>query len=239
MREVEDKHWWFSARRKIVKRVLKSLDQPEGVNVLDVGCGTGGNFKMLAEFGNVEGLECEKSAIAMAEARRACLVHHGCLPESVSLEKGKYNLITLFDVLEHIENDLGALQVVSGLLAADGRLMITVPAFPFLWGEHDISHHHKRRYRKVQLEELLRRSGMEVEYLTYYNCFLFPLVVAARFIKKVFGVQGDEERLPLPLINRMLEYIMGSERFLMPYFKYPFGVSLLAVCRKSGHLNDM
>ncbi|ATX81782.1 2-polyprenyl-3-methyl-5-hydroxy-6-metoxy-1,4-benzoquinol methylase [Mariprofundus ferrinatatus] len=232
MRDVEDTHWWFTARREIVSKLLGSLSLSPEMKILDVGCGTGGNFNMLSKFGQLEGLECDEEALLMARKRDVCPVLHGSMPECVSIEGERYHLITMFDVLEHIEDDRGTILKAWELLLPGGRLMLTVPAFPFLWSEHDTQHHHKRRYKRGQLEQLLIDAKFEPEYLTYYNTLLFPIVVAARLIKRVAGIHGDEEELPPPLLNRALKQIMASERHLMPGIRLPFGVSLLAVCRK-------
>jgi SAM-dependent methyltransferase len=150
----------------------------------------------------------------------------------------KFDLVCLFDVLEHVEADEETLAVTKGLLAPAGVAVITVPAFAKLWGPHDEQVHHKRRYERVDLEAKLLRAGFQIRKLSYCNMFLFPAAVAARIadkvkekVTRVRSVTGTG-MLPAP-INRGFSAIFGAERFLLERVDLPIGLSLLAVVQAS------
>jgi SAM-dependent methyltransferase len=235
MHSVEDKHWWFTARRSIIRKMLRSLDLAVPARILDVGCGTGGNLPMLSEFGEVTGMEMNKGAAAMARTRGMWPVVEGSLPDQVPTLDGQFDLILLADVLEHIDNDTASLRTLSSLLVPGGYLVLTVPAFPFLWSQHDIAHHHKRRYVSSTLRSAITAAHLRVLKLSYYNTWLFPAVAAARLIERVVPRKGyiaNGMHLPSPAINRVLEGIFSSEGWFLKWGYMPFGVSLLAIAQR-------
>lgn len=120
MREIEDEHWWFVGRRNIIRRVLSSIDLPEGAHILDVGCGTGGNIRLLSEFGNVTCIESDGRAIEMAHARGIGNIYKGGLPDNIPVLNRTFDLIILVDVLEHIEDDIESLRRLQSLLSPKG-----------------------------------------------------------------------------------------------------------------------
>ena len=145
MRDLEDRHWWFMGRRVIVASLLRRSGLAKNARMLDLGCGTGGNLAMLSEFGQVVGAELDEHAAQLASDRGLAPIVRGKLPHGLPLDAGVFQCVTLLDVLEHIEDDRATLEAVHRVLAPAGQLLITVPAFPFLWGEHDVAHHHQRR----------------------------------------------------------------------------------------------
>ena len=234
MRELEDRHWWFKGRRAIVAAQLQASALPEHAKILDLGCGTGGNLAMLSQFGEVLGAELDEHAAQMAREREIAPVIRGKLPDALPLAEATFQCVTLLDVLEHIEDDRATLVTVNKLLAADGCVLITVPAFPFLWGPHDEAHHHQRRYRAKQLRRLLQDTGFEITTLSYCNTWLFPIAALVRLIRKYLpkGNAGAELALPIAPVNALLAMLFGSERHLLRHMKLPFGISLLAVAKK-------
>lgn len=232
MRQIEDDHWWFKGRRDVVREVLASIPLPANSRILDVGCGTGGNLALLSEFGLTTGVEMNPVALAIARERRACPIVAGSLPDGMHVD-GEYQLVTLFDVLEHVDDDFASLKTIAGKLATGGHVLITVPAFPFLWSGHDERHQHRRRYRKRQLTELLRQAGFCPVHVTYYNAWLFPLVAAARLAKRLLGREDSDDEMPSPWLNQLLSGVFRSERHFVTRTGFPFGVSLLAVARKA------
>lgn len=234
MRELEDRHWWFKGRREIVAAQLQARALPKHAKILDLGCGTGGNLEMLSSFGEVLGAELDEQAAQMARAREIAPVIRGKLPDALPLAEASFDCVTLLDVLEHIEDDRTTLTTVNKLLTANGQVLITVPAFPFLWGPHDEAHHHQRRYRAEQLRGLLREAGFEVTTLSYCNTWLFPVAALVRLLRKCLpkGNAGTELALPPAPLNTLLAMLFASERYLLRWMKLPFGISLLAVAKK-------
>jgi len=235
MRSLEDQHWWFSGRRRIVGKMLGLLDLPKRTRILDAGCGTGGNLKFLSRFGEVTGVELDDDAAVLARERGAWNVLKGSLPDKMPFAEQQFDLIVLLDVLEHIDDDGASLHTLQNLLAPGGYLVLTVPAFPFLWSPHDEEHHHKRRYRAAGLQKIIQSTGLMLRYTSYFNTWLFPMVAAIRLVRRVFPANevGQDVQLPNPVVNRMLKALFSSERYWIGRHRMPFGVSLLAVARKA------
>ena len=234
MRKLEDRHWWFVGRRRIVSTFLRQAKLPGHAKILDLGCGTGGNLSMLSQHGEVIGTELDEQAAKMAHDRDVAPIVRGKLPDVLPFEREAFQCVTMLDVLEHIEDDRLALLAVNKLLAPDGYLLITVPAFPFLWGAHDEAHHHYRRYRADTLRTLLVESGFHITKLSYYNTWLFPPAVVVRLLRRYFpaGGAGAELALPPTPINALLAALFASERYMLPYLNLPFGISLIALVKK-------
>jgi SAM-dependent methyltransferase len=230
MARIDSRHWWFAARRKILARIIERQIRPRrDARILEIGCGTGANLDLLARYGRVEGIEPDPQARAFASARSGIEICGGTLPGGAEIADGCYDLIALFDVLEHIEDDGGALRELSTKLAPGGRLLITVPAMPWLWSAHDVAHHHHRRYTAAGLRQALAAGGLRPSYLTHFNTLLFPLVVAARGWGKISGREGGDDAIPSAPVNRLFEHVFASERHVVPRLPLPFGVSLAVV----------
>jgi SAM-dependent methyltransferase len=230
----EDHHWWFISRRMIVQKVLdRCLSDGNTRSILEVGCGTGGNFELLSKYGDLRALEQDDDARDMANRRGLCLVAKGFLPDNIPFSE-TFDLICMLDVLEHIDDDLKTLQEISKRLNSNGKLLLTVPAYEFLWSEHDITLAHKRRYRKKQLIQLVKRAGLDSVYSTYFNTFLFPVIAVTRFLNKALGKKGGTDvNMPSNFRNVLLTKIFSSEKLLIPRISLPFGVSILLVAKKS------
>ena len=229
MAEIDGEHWWFVARRNIITRLLKRHLPGRPLRILEVGCGTGSNIAMLREFGSVEAIEPDDGARAIAAARTGAEIQGGYLPAGVELQDGAYDLIILLDVLEHIPDDVGALQALRSKLAPGGKLVLTVPAMPWLWSAHDEAHHHQRRYTSRKLREALTKSGFKPRHSTHFNTLLFPLIVAARAVGKLTGREGGDDAMPGRTVNGVLTRVFGAERAWIGRVPVPFGVSLAAV----------
>ncbi len=240
MAEVEDAHWWFAARRAIVDRMIERLGLPRDAAILEPGCGTGGNFPMLARRGRLFALDADASAIGFAQARGLAQVAPGFLPDAIPFGDQRFDLIVMTDVLEHLDDQSGALRSLNSRLHPGGWLLMTVPAMPWMWSDHDVTHHHRRRYRARELSDLVDAAGFEVNYLSYYNFLLFPLIAGARMWQRLSVRDGDgttprhDLAMPPPAINSMLRRIFSSERFLIGTARVPFGVSLIVLARTSG-----
>lgn len=159
MAALEDKHWWFVARRKILDKVIAQLNLPDKAEIFEAGCGSGGNLAMLARHGQVYAMELDDVARSFALRRQLAKISSGRLPDDIPYEERSFDLIVLLDVLEHLDEDAATLLALRSQLKSEGWLLITVPAYAFLWSQHDVSNHHKRRYVMRQLQTLVTRSS--------------------------------------------------------------------------------
>jgi SAM-dependent methyltransferase len=232
---VEDTHWWFVGRRRVVRDVLRRrLGRGTAQRtIVDVGCGTGGMLSMLREFGSVTGLDASPIAVDYCEQRfeGSVEVRLGLIPEDIP---DQADVITAFDVVEHLEDDEKALAGIHDRLPPGGVFVCTVPAFPFLWSGHDVVHHHYRRYTAPVLRRRLEDAGFTVERISYFNTFLFPAAAVIRLLHRFIpgAPAGSDASTPHPAVNRLLLALFASERFLLRRAALPVGISLLAVCHR-------
>ena len=229
--QLEDRHWWFAARRTILERVIRDKAlRGDRIKILEAGCGTGGNLKMLAALGDLVAFEPDDDARKLAASKSDCEIRHGTLPDGNPYKDEKFDLIVAFDVIEHVKEDEESLAALRQSLAPGGKLIMTVPALPWMWSAHDERHHHFRRYTRGSLEQTLQRAGYRPVDLTYFNTLLFPLIAGVRAIKKLFGMsEAEDDAMPPAPINAILRTIFAAERFLIGRIPLPIGVSLLAV----------
>lgn len=226
-------HWWFVARRRILRDRIAALGLPAGARILEAGCGPGGNLPMLAEFGSVSAIEPNETARRMAEARSGLAVGTATLPDDSLFPPESFDLVVALDVIEHIADDTGAVRSLARLLRPGGAFLMTVPAYSWLWSQHDERHHHKRRYTRRAVRALLDGAGLEVELLSHYNTLLTPAVVLRRGLARLAGARlGPDDAMPGPALNRALTAIFGFERHLLRHVSLPFGISILAIARR-------
>jgi len=232
MAETESRHWWFSGRRAILSRMIESLDLPQNSKILEVGCGTGGNLQMLAKFGEVSALELDANARAIAANKTNNLydIRAGYCPNEIPFHDRHFDLICMFDVLEHIEQDTETLIAIKQLLTKNGRILMTVPAYQWLYGAHDEFLHHKRRYSANQLRKKIIAAGLRSVKISYFNTILFPLAAIVRLKDKLLGnPSAAGTSVPPAPLNKFLSILFSAERFLLERYNLPFGVSLLCV----------
>lgn len=233
---VEDKHWWFVARRQIIAQVIIKLNLAKNAQILEAGCGTGGNLQMLSRHGQVAAMELDETACQLANQRRVTHVKRGSLPDDIPFTS-QYDLILILDVIEHLDDDLSALKALYHKLKPGGYLLVTVPAYQFLWSEHDEINHHKRRYRFKHLKKVVKTAGYEIVYGSYFNTFLFPLVIIVRFVGRLLPKQNKNQLssdlvLPSKPVNQFFKWLFASERHLINRLSLPFGVSVLLLAQK-------
>lgn len=237
MAETEANHWWFVGRRAIVSGVIGNLGLRQNAKILEVGCGTGGNLEMLAKFGRVSAFEMDATARAICSESTNNLydIREGCCPDQTPFANQHFDLICLLDVLEHIDKDVETLIALKPMLAKHGRILITVPAYQWLWSAHDEFLHHKRRYSATRLRKTMVAAGLRPVKLSYFNTILFPLAAIVRLTGKLLGNSAATgTSVPPTLINKCFSTFFGAERFLLGRFNLPFGVSLLCVLEDAG-----
>lgn len=234
MARVEEHHWWFSGRRKIVESVIDSLHLPPDADIFEAGCGTGGNLEMLARHGRLYGAELDDTARQYAIQRGIGTIEPGRLPDQIPFAPRQFDLVVLTDVLEHIDDDSGSLRALYARLKPGGRLLITVPAFPFMWSHHDETHHHKRRYRRQNLVDVVSGAGFSVNFVSYYNVLLFPIVAGVRVLRKSAKNGSEQLTTPPEIFNRLLGALFSSERHVLGHVSLPFGVSLILLAQRPG-----
>jgi len=230
MAELDDSHWWYRARRKILADLIRRKAQPPAnAQILEIGCGTGHNLAMLGEFGHIDGLELDDEARALSEKRLSRKVMSSPHPELVEVPDRHYDLIGAFDVIEHIEDDGAALASIATKLKPGGKFVMAVPAHQWMWSAHDVVNHHKRRYSRRALKALIDDSPLRLEKIGYFNSLLFPLAVAQRAVSKMRDKENADVALPPAPLNAALERIFGIERHLVGRLPLPIGLSLFAV----------
>lgn len=233
LRDEQDRHWWFVGRRRILAQLIKRfVPLPATARVLEAGCGYGGNLEMLGEFGELQAFEYDDNARAYAAGLLRRSVAFGRLPDAIGFEDECFDLIAMLDVLEHIDDDLGSLRTLRERLAPDGSLLLTVPAVPWLWSDHDMLHHHKRRYTRAILTQRLHEAGYEITGIGYFNTLLFPLALAQRLLARLLGGGQADHAAPAEPLNSILASIFSFERVLLGRIRFPIGLSLFAVARK-------
>lgn len=234
MAETESRHWWFCGRRQILTETLSNLRLPKHARILEIGSGTGGNLPMLAQFGEVSALEMDSAARALASQKtgNAFDIRAGYCPDNVPFYGEQFDLICLFDVLEHIHDDQATLAALPELLRPDGHVILTVPAYRWLWGAHDEYLHHQRRYSATELKEKLAIAGFHVVRFSYFNTLLFPLAALIRLKERILGIQrASGSAVPAEPLNSLLKYIFAFERRILSVTSLPFGVSMMAVLK--------
>ena len=231
MQRIEGDHWWFAARRQILSQEIAGLGLPATAEILEVGCGPGGNLRMLAQFGRVRAIEPDEASRAHA-AEAGFEVRGGLLPDRLPAFDTQFDLLAAFDVIEHVDDDEASVSALSRLLRPGGRFIATVPANAWMWSRHDELHHHKRRYNLAAFREMFARAGLKVQRATYFNTLLFPPIAAARVVKAVTGDQGGDDAMPSPAVNTLLRNIFAAETTILKHADLPFGVSILLVAQR-------
>jgi SAM-dependent methyltransferase len=244
--EVEDRHFWFRARNDLIAGLLHSsvILVSRSPKVLEVGCGTGNTLRVLEEvFGPaaVTGMDLFEEGLQYARQRTTCQLVCGdvCQPPFSK----KFDVVCLFDVIEHLPDDLAILRGVNRLLVRNGILFLTVPAHTSLWSYFDELADHKRRYESGELPRKLEQTGFEVEYQSGFMMSLFPLLWIGRRLNRWFGRGGRESddhdallRRELqinPLLNQVLFRMISAEnRVLKQGRRLPVGSSLLVIAKK-------
>ena len=240
MRRVEETHWWFVGRRKIIESFLKRVcvglksgsSGGEPLNILDVGCGTGANLEMLSQFGKAEGVDVSAEALEFCRERGLQQVKQGAA-EALPYENDSFDLVTGLDVVEHLDDDVAGLKEMRRVLHTDGRAVLFVPAFMFLWGVQDDISNHRRRYTMASLKEAVRTAGFEIERASYVNLSFFAPIFFGRLLMRVTGLRpASENNITIGAFNGILGKVFAAERCLLRHLNFPLGVSIICVARR-------
>jgi len=234
--ELDERHWWYRGRRAVLRAALTQLAVRPGCPVLEVGCGTGSNLALLAEVGPARGVELNPGGLAWA--RRAGHTVDEAAAEALPFGDGEFGLLACLDVLEHVSDDQAALAEMRRVTAPAGTLLLTVPAYPRLFSEHDEAAGHRRRYGRAQLLELAGRAGWEPALMTNFNLLLLPVAAAVRLARRFASLRGrqgtprsDLLRTP-PALDGALQWPMrGEAAAIGAGIRLPAGLSLLVGLR--------
>lgn len=233
---VDESHWWYRGRRRVIRAELDRLGLPPGARLLDAGCGSGATMQELAGYGEVSGIELSQDAAAVAQARGIGEVRIGSL-EQLPWADATFDLITCLDVIEHIDDHIGALTELWRVCVPGGRLLVTVPAYRMLWSAHDEANHHKRRYSRPLLRGAVLAAGWRLERVTSFNSLLLAPAAAVRLARRRFangdGYAGEDLSIGPAWLNGALEQILAAEASWLGHgHTLPAGLSLLAIMRR-------
>jgi ubiquinone/menaquinone biosynthesis C-methylase UbiE len=237
---LERKHWWFLVRKKIILQSIRQhlkASPPVSLSILNVGAAGGASSDWLATFGTVVSLETDPLFLSYLRDKKIAVVEGSV--DQLPFPDQSFDLVCAFDVLEHVENDQRAMSELNRVCKPGGMIGITVPALNMLWSYHDELNDHYRRYSRSTLKALIEKfPGQKILQLQYFNSLLFLPVLATRKISNLFSKQKKSGQSDFtffktgPLVNKLLETIFGLELKLMQWFKFPAGVSLLAILQK-------
>jgi ubiquinone/menaquinone biosynthesis C-methylase UbiE len=239
MFEVEETNWWYRGRRHLVTKWVKRRFEERGrkLRILDVACATGMSFRFLSQYGDVRGIDISEETIRLCKTRGIDRIVR-CDAMKLPFRDGSFDVILALDALEHFPDDRLAIREIRRVAKPDALVLVTVPAFQFLWSPHDVAYHHFRRYTRGELGSKLKEGGLSLQKLSYYSMSVLPPVFAMRKLRGM--TQGKSEahsdfflKLPGP-IESVLYGIMRTEIGLMDAVSLPFGVSLFCAAQPNG-----
>jgi len=232
--ELEEKHWWHLSKRKVLLEIIKDLNLNKFRNpkILEIGCGTGKNLEVLDKFGKTLGLDISEEAIKFCRKRGLKNVSLG-QAEKIPFPKDNFDLVVLLDVLEHT-NDQKTIKEIHRILKSKGFLIVTAPAFPWLWSQWDVVLGHKRRYTLKGLAFILKREGFETKKISYMFSFLvvpafFVRLIKSKFFKKDYR---SDFRLSILFLNWIFLQFSNLERLILLKKGIPFGTSIICLAQK-------
>lgn len=238
--ELEDHNWWFVGMRRIGMSLLApAWERPSGTpppRILDVGCGTGIVLEHLEPYGPATGLDFSATALEFCRKRGATRLVRG-QGEHLPFADDSFDVVTAFGVIEHIDDDRGALAEWCRVLKPGGHLVLLTSSYRWLWSGHDVSNHHVRRYLLRQVRELVEGVGLRAERMSYVNTLLFPVILAIRVVERLRrgGAQPEPHKdtgeVPEPL-NRLFVRLLELEGRIIRRLPLPFGVSIIGAATK-------
>jgi SAM-dependent methyltransferase len=240
----EDKHWWFAGRTWSLLNMLDRVVAPDGSKrVLDIGCGAGNMFHHLNRYGTVVGVDNNPRPLSVAR-ERGYEVQEGSA-EDLPLDDESFDLVSLLDTVEHCDDDMAVLRECYRVCAPGGHLVVTVPAFMWLWSHNDVLNAHKRRYTTGELADKLKRVGFRVERITYNNFLLFPMAAGLILMRRgteqepeLASPHFDDESYQVemepapPVLNAILKSITWSESQFLRWINLPAGTSIICIAQR-------
>lgn len=232
--ELEDKHWWHIAKRKTSLALVGKYLHVKNPKILDIGCGTGKNVEEFSKLGQTYGLDNSPEAIKFCKQKRGLSNISLGEAEKTGFDDGKFDLVSMLDVLEHTD-DVKTLKEARRIIKDKGVLLITVPAYQWMWSNWDVALHHKRRYTKMQIVKLLEKNGFAVIKVSYLYSFLLLPVFIVRKIKNVIGgkAYSSDFKIGLPFVDKILGFVSDLERLIALGIGIPFGLSIIVLARKN------
>ncbi|MBC7330368.1 class I SAM-dependent methyltransferase [bacterium] len=226
---LEDFYWWFKGRREILLSAIKGI---EAKDVLDVGCGTGGNLTLFNGF--VVGLDVSLQALKLAQKRKPEAILCRGEAENLPFKDDSFDLVLALDLLEHLPDDIQGLREMHRVLRKGGNVLITVPAYKFLWSEHDEALHHFRRYSKCELKGKMEGVGFKIKFLSHAIVLPFFPIALFRLLQRFTRGTNREPKtsliiLPTILNEILFRILLGEAKLIERGISFPFGVSI--ICR--------
>jgi len=224
----QKKHWWFQARKKIIDEIICEIKFKKKINILDFGSGSGVNIDILQKYGEVD--IQEKNKIARVNIKKIKRINK--IYSSLRIKKNHYHLIIVADVLEHVKNPIILLKILRTFLTKDGYILITVPAYQFLFSSKDKTLQHHRRYNRTLLLKTI--GNFQIVKMSYFNTLMFIPIATIILFNKIFNIDYIKkvETTPNFIINKALYIFFSIERFYLKYFNFPFGLSIYTLIKK-------
>jgi SAM-dependent methyltransferase len=240
---LEREHWWFQVRGKIISQLISTgikNNENKLLNILNIGAATGKTSELLSTFGKVTSLEYDQDCCDYANKKYNLSIINGSILE-LPFKDEEFDLVCAFDVIEHVEDDLSGVREMNRVCKRDGLIVLTVPAYLFLWSHHDEVNHHYRRYTLKSLKQLAKKVDLSPVRATFYNTLLFIPIAIFRLLTKIIPKTlirkgaGSDATLHTSngLISRILYRIFSLELFLLKLFNLPFGVSIFLSLSKN------
>lgn len=239
MADWEKSYWWHRGRLSLLESLIKAAfkEKQTGLDILEIGCGTGEITQFLEKYGRVEALDVSPEALNYARERG---VRNAILGDVNRIDltglTERFDLVVAFDVLEHIQDDVEAMKRAHLMLKKGGYLIVSVPAYKFLWSEHDEALHHKRRYHSFEIAKKLTDSGFRIAKKTHFVTTAFPAIALYRILSNFFGRSAYPQTsyISLPsILNRLMIEILRTEAILIRKINLPWGSTLTVIAQKS------
>lgn len=232
---LEKTHWLFKIRRKIFFYFIKKYSQ-SGSSLFDFGCGSGYLVGELHKIGyDAHGVDFEKDAVdyGLNQGIKNLKLANG---EKIDYLDKIFDIVTAFDVLEHIEDEKPTIRELVRILKPSGKMIITVPAYQWLWGVQDDVSHHFRRYTAGSLINIFKNfPELKIIRKTYFNTFLFPPIAVVRLFSKWFNIKNRKSDFDVKtgFLNIIFYHVFNFEYYFLKFINFPFGVSILLVLEKN------